>query len=561
MTGRSLLGDSAADGIDARSPRPAAPGASARSRRSTATSGWPTTRSPAGSATPAPPSTSGLPPDWRADGLDDDEEWHIEWSKFYFGLDLAHAYAVTGDPAYLDAWEQLVEQLDRPGASRRRPHRRHRPPAAELALRLAGVRPGARHSRGSTPGLEDRLLGSIDDPARPRRRGPHAGAQPPDARAVRPAGRLARAARARPGRRLARHAPGRQLQDNLLTDVWTDGVHRERSTHYHLIALRSFLGARVNVTRFGGRGARGVRRPAARRPAVRHARAPTRRPDPRAVRQRLRQLPRPARARRRRPRRRPSCAASRPRDARGIPPGRAVRGLPGRRLPRAAQRLGRPRRAVRATSGSWSSAAARSATAATATTTPCPSRPTPTGTRSWSTRAATPTPRASPNWRHWFKGTAAHNTVTVDGLDQQPYRRGKPKGRPAEQPPARPAVASTASSCCTGEVTQPGVRRGAPAGPCCSSPASTGWSSTRCAPTDPHDYALRWHLADDRQRRSRAGLTGAAPGSRPPTLLLDVAGARARDHGAGLGVDRVRREDARAGRRRPRRNVRRRATC
>ena len=31
-------------------------------------------------------------------------------------------------------------------------------------------------------------------------------------------------------------------------------------------------------------------------------------------------------------------------------------------------------------------------------------------------------------WRAWFKGTAAHNTVTVDGLDQTPYRRGKPKG-------------------------------------------------------------------------------------------------------------------------------------
>ena len=34
---------------------------------------------------------------------------------------------------------------------------------------------------------------------------------------------------------------------------------------------------------------------------------------------------------------------------------------------------------------------------------------------------------SGPNWRHWFKGTAAHNTVTVDGLDQTPYRRGKPK--------------------------------------------------------------------------------------------------------------------------------------
>ncbi len=38
----------------------------------------------------------------------------------------------------------------------------------------------------------------------------------------------------------------------------------------------------------------------------------------------------------------------------------------------------------------------------------------------------------TPNWRHWFKGTAAHNTVCVDGLDQTPYRPGKPKGKLAE---------------------------------------------------------------------------------------------------------------------------------
>src|SRR6185369_10274629 len=35
-------------------------------------------------------------------------------------------------------------------------------------------------------------------------------------------------------------------------------------------------------------------------------------------------------------------------------------------------------------------------------------------------------------WRRWFKGTAAHNTVCVDDLDQVPYRRGKPKGALAE---------------------------------------------------------------------------------------------------------------------------------
>src|SRR5262249_61050200 len=34
----------------------------------------------------------------------------------------------------------------------------------------------------------------------------------------------------------------------------------------------------------------------------------------------------------------------------------------------------------------------------------------------------------TPNLRRWFKSTAAHNTVTVDGLDQTPYACGKPRG-------------------------------------------------------------------------------------------------------------------------------------
>ena len=39
---------------------------------------------------------------------------------------------------------------------------------------------------------------------------------------------------------------------------------------------------------------------------------------------------------------------------------------------------------------------------------------------------------APPNLRRWFRGTAAHNTVTVDGLDQTPYTRGRPFGPTAE---------------------------------------------------------------------------------------------------------------------------------
>ena len=44
-----------------------------------------------------------------------------------------------------------------------------------------------------------------------------------------------------------------------------------------------------------------------------------------------------------------------------------------------------------------------------------------------------------PNLRHWFKGTAAHNTVVVDGLDQTPYRRGQAaQGHDRPRPPRRP---------------------------------------------------------------------------------------------------------------------------
>ena len=52
-----------------------------------------------------------------------------------------------------------------------------------------------------------------------------------------------------------------------------------------------------------------------------------------------------------------------------------------------------------------------------------------------------------PNLRHWFRGTAAHNTVTVDGTDQTPYARSRSSLPSAE---ARflgrePATGSTSS--------------------------------------------------------------------------------------------------------------------
>lgn len=51
---------------------------------------------------------------------------------------------------------------------------------------------------------------------------------------------------------------------------------------------------------------------------------------------------------------------------------------------------------------------------------------------------------AGPNWRRWFKGTAAHNTVLVDGLDQTPYVRRRPKG-------------PVATAVCLGRASAPGL--------------------------------------------------------------------------------------------------------
>ena len=50
----------------------------------------------------------GTEPDWLGADLPADEEWRIDWVKFYYGLDLAHAYRTTGDTRYRDAWERLV---------------------------------------------------------------------------------------------------------------------------------------------------------------------------------------------------------------------------------------------------------------------------------------------------------------------------------------------------------------------------------------------------------------------------------------------------------------------
>ena len=55
----------------------------------------------------------GPEPDWLNMPLPADREWRIEWTKFYYGLDLAHAFRETGDRRFLSAWELLVSSYVR----------------------------------------------------------------------------------------------------------------------------------------------------------------------------------------------------------------------------------------------------------------------------------------------------------------------------------------------------------------------------------------------------------------------------------------------------------------
>ena len=61
---------------------------------------------------------------------------------------------------------------------------------------------------------------------------------------------------------------------------------------------------------------------------------------------------------------------------------------------------------------------------------------------------------ADGSWRQWFKGSKAHNTVTVDGLDQTPYRHAAPKGGTSHARLVR-RVSQTNFDAIEAEVTSP----------------------------------------------------------------------------------------------------------
>jgi hypothetical protein len=458
----------------------------------------------------------GLTPNWLLDGLVDDEEWQIEWSKFYFGLDLAHAFAVTGNRAHLTAWEQLVgcwiDQCE-PDAD----------PTEVTARRLQNWlyawqgfdrAPGFP---GLAPGFEERLLASLAAQL------DHVAAHLTPERnhrtlelfsllvvslglpALDPGGVRAADAWA-------------ALQENLLTDVWPDGVHRERSSHYHLIALRSFVAARVNVVRFGGvvppeyddrlraalRFGMHLHRPDGEIPALSDsdsgshldlleaASAVLKDPELRHVATSGREGTPPTE----------TCAdfpvggyhvqrsgwgdRGEPyADERFLVLGCGPLGDGGHghydALSVEAYGLGHP---LVVDPGRYTYA------------------------------------EGDPSWRHWFKGTAAHNTVTVDGLDQQPYRRGKPK-RPLMAGRLLDRRSQDGVELLHGTVTSPSYD--ATHDRVVLFVAGEYWLVVDLlhAPR-PHDYDLRWHLPPG----AAPALTPVPGGTRAETrtVRLEVVG-------------------------------------
>jgi Heparinase II/III-like protein/Heparinase II/III N-terminus len=365
----------------------------------------------------------GRAPDWLGGGLPEDEEWRIEWVKLYEGLDLANAFEVTADPEFLHAWEDLVESFcaqvpvgyDSSDVSARRVqnwlyawsqfadipgfpglrfglssllHKRMRADADHLAAHLT---PERNHR---TLELYTLLVVSL--------------AFDPDQAAAQDILEL--------------------IGCNAAEDIWADGVHRECSTDYHMIVLRSLLGAVSN-----GRDA-GLRIPPDLLAAVQRAcdfALHVQRPDGIT----------------------PACSDGDQGDFRGLL-GDAARVLhrPDLAWVASGGKQGRPpaQRLVSFPVGGYhvqrSGWGERTRAFADERFALFDCGPIGDGGHghydqlslelTGGGHALVVDPgrytyaagEGAHGWRHWFKGTAAHSTVTVDELDQTPYRAGKPVG-------------------------------------------------------------------------------------------------------------------------------------
>ena len=370
----------------------------------------------------------GVEPDWLAAALPEDEEWRIEWNKFYYSLNLAHAFCETADQKYLRAWESLIGSWIR------------QVPVGFDTSDVAGRRiqnwiyawnlfASAPHFGGLAKGLDEQIITSLTDQVNYLREhlSPERNHRTLELYA------LFIAALALPQMdprgELLGYAVD-ELHHNLLCDVREDGVHRESSTHYHMTALRSFVGARENARRFhlalpdgfDGRLERACEfalhchRPDGLIPALSDGDTGSY-ADVLNIAASIFS--------------RPDFLYAATAGADGRPPSQRYASFPdgGYYVQRSGWGDGddsfRDERFLIFDCGPLGDGGHGHydllSVEIAANGRPLIIDP---GRYTYSEQGD--------NWRRWFKGTAAHNTVTVDGLDQTAYRRGKPKGLSAQ---------------------------------------------------------------------------------------------------------------------------------
>ena len=193
----------------------------------------------------------GTEPDWLGSHLPADDEWRIEWTKFYFGLDLANAYRDTQEIRFLHTWQRLVRSWlhqveggvpDESDVAARRMQN------WTYAWSMFAHTPGFP---GLDDGLDSEILTGIERHAERVRDG----LTPGVARNHRTLELYAlfivtlAFPRLDPRSELVSFTIS-ELHRTLVEGFWPDGVHREGSSHYHLVVLRSLLGARENARRF-----------------------------------------------------------------------------------------------------------------------------------------------------------------------------------------------------------------------------------------------------------------------------------------------------------------------
>jgi hypothetical protein len=437
----------------------------------------------------------GLEPDWLGAPVPQDREWRLEWSKFYYGLDLAWAFHQTGERRFQETWERLVRSWIRqvPIASdpsdvigRRVQNWIYAWNGFAACAAFAGLSEGA--AEAIVDSLEGQILHLRTHLTRERNHRTLelyalfiAALALPD---LDPTGHLLAFAMA-------------ELHRNLLADVLPDGVQRERSTHYHHVVLRSFLGARENARRFGLRFpatfderlaracdfALHCHRPDGGLPAISDSDSGNYSD--------LLELAAALFARR-------DWLYAATRGAYGVAPPRGCASFPHGGY--FTQRSG------------WGDAATLFE-AERFLLLDCG----PIGDGGHGHYDALSVEIAAdgralvvdpgrytycddpPGWRRWFKSTAAHNTVTVDGLDQTPYRRGRPKG-PVAAARLLQRLHGPGLDLLWGEVTSPvydAIHRRR-----ILFVADEYWIfDDLLTATRPHRYELRFHLPPDAHNR------------------------------------------------------------